>query len=135
MSEQDFREQAEGYEGLLVIYYPPRERGYRAILKTLESVKISGYTVQALRWTDGGSIPKIARIVAAPLGYLFPAFLVHDVSLFDGLGWKEANKRFNIVMKDLDAPIIQRLIVINVVRLNGMFQKLKSMVGLRGRYV
>ena len=135
MGEQDYREQAQRSDGIRVIYYPPSERGQRPVLQTLEFVHLGDFRVDPERWTDGGSVPGIARSVAAPLGYLFRAFLIHDTSLFDGYGWTESNKRLRRAMRLLNAPAWQRVAVMAAVRGNAILQRTKARLGLSGMYV
>ena len=135
MSESDFMQRAKRFDGINVVYYPPNKPNQRPILETLEDVKLGGFLVESGRWTDGGSIPSLGRAVAAPLGYLFRAFLIHDVALFDGLGWNEANSRFNTAMKALNAPTWQRLTIMAAVRSNATWQRTKAKLGFEGQYV
>ena len=135
MSEEEFRQQAERSDGIHVIYYPPNEISRRPILQTLEVVWLGDFRVSAGRWTDGGSIPSLGRAVAAPLGYLFRAYLIHDTSLFDGWGWSKANSRFNTAIKALGAPTWQRLAIMSAVKSNAAWQHTKSKLGFEGQYV
>ena len=135
MSEEDFRQQAKRFDGINVVYYPPNKPGQRPILQTMEVVKLGTFHITASRWTDGGSVPSLGRAVAAPLGYLFRAFLIHDTSLFDGLGWTESNKRLNEAMKTLEAPVWQRLAVMSAVKTNAGWQKTRAWFGWEGKYV
>lgn len=135
MSEEDFKRRARRFDGINVVYYPPAEKGQRPILQTLEVVRLGDFRVSSNRWTDGGSIPSIGRVVAAPLGYLFIAFLIHDTSLFDGWGWSKANSRFNTAMKALEAPAWQRLSIIAAVKGNATWQHTKAKLGFEGQYV
>jgi len=135
MSEADFRRQAQHYDGIRCDFYPPRSRQQKPILKTLQAVTVGPFRVESERWTDGGSVPRIAHSVAHPLGYLFPAFLVHDVSLFDGLGWGQSNARFDRAMKALGAPHWQRVAVLSAVKLNGKWQNIRASLGWEAKHV
>ena len=135
MSESDFILQAKCFDGINVVYYPPNKPGQRPILETLEVVRLGDFRVSSGRWTDGGSIPSLGRAVAAPLGYLFVAFLIHDVALFDGLGWDVANKRLKAALRILGAPWWQRTAIMTAVRGNATWQKTKSKLGFKGQYV
>lgn len=135
MSEQDFIQQARQYDGIRVIYYPPLEKGQRPILKTLEFVRLDPFVISPHRWTDGGSVPGVARGITNPLGYLFRAFLIHDTSLFDGWGWDKANERFNTAMRLLNAPGWQRVSIITTVRANAKWQRIKARMGWESKYV
>ena len=135
MSESDFIKQAKRFDGINVVYYPPNKPGQRPILETLEVVRLGDFRVSSGRWTDGGSIPSLGRAIAAPLGYLFRAYLIHDTSLFDGWGWSKANSRFNTAMKALNAPGWQRLAIMAAVKGNATWQRTKSKLGWKGKYV
>lgn len=135
MTEKDFRLKAQKYKGIACVYYPPRKRGQRPILKTLDNVAVGEYEIQHGRWTDGGSIPRIAHLVAHPLGYLFPAFLLHDTSLFDGYGWRDSNRRFAKAMRDLNAPAWQRTAILSAVGANGKWQQFRAWLGWSADYV
>ena len=135
MSESDFREQAQRSDGIDVVYYPPAKRGERAILETRQVVRLGDFVVSPGRWTDGGSIPKLGRAFVDPLGYLFRAFLIHDTSLFDGWGWDRANDRLATAMDLLDAPLWQRLAVLEAVRANAKWQRFKARMGWEAMYV
>jgi len=135
MSEADFRAQAQHYQAIPCDYYPPTQRKQKPILQTLQPVRLGPFLIDEGRWTDGGSVPRIARGMAHPLGYLFRAFLVHDTSLFDGLGWKQANARFNVAMKLIDAPSWQRWAILTAVKANGTWQHVRNWIGLEADYV
>ena len=135
MSESDFILQAKRFDGINVVYYPPNKPGQRPILETLEVVRLGDFQVSSGRWTDGGSIPSLGRAVAAPLGYLFVAFLIHDVALFDGLGWDVANKRLKAALRILGAPWWQRKAIMAAVKGNATWQRTKSKLGWEGQYV
>lgn len=135
MSEADFRQQANDYMGILVVYYPPDERGKRVILETQEVVRLGEFRIGPGRWTDGGSVPSIAHGMVNPLGYLFRAFLIHDTSLFDGWGWDKANERFNTAMRLLGAPEWQRVAIMTAVRGNAKWQHIRARMGWEADYV
>ena len=75
------------------------------------------------------------NVVYAPLGHLFVAFLIHDVALFDGLGWGAANRRFNTAMKALGAPVWQRTAIMAAVKGNARWQKTRKWFGWSSKYV
>lgn len=131
MDESDFESQAQSVDGIRCVLYPTR----RPILHTRQPVTVNGIRIEHQRWTDGGSVPRWAHVVAHPLGYLFPAFLLHDVSLFDGHGWDESNRRFDEAMKELGASAWQRLTVLSAVRANGQWQKFRALLGWRANHV
>ena len=135
MSETWFERQAQARRGLLCCFYPAGQFAGRPILETREPNTVAGYEIAAGRWTDGGSTPWLARLFAAPLGHLFFAYLLHDVSLFDGHGWRESNRRMREAMTAVGASRWEYVMVLGPVRLNGSWQHTKHWMGLPSRYV
>jgi len=135
MTELDFRQLAQRADGIEVIYYPPRTLNGTVILQTRQTVRLGEFVVSPGRWTDGGSIPGIAKAMANPFGHLFRAFLIHDTSLFDRYGWQKSNDRLRAAMKRLNAPLWQRTAIMAGVQSNAVWQRTKATIGLEADYV
>lgn len=135
MTEADFRQQAERSDGIACTFYPARRPLQQSIVRVDEPVRIAGHLLDPVRWTDGGSIPWFVRWIASPLGYLFRAYLLHDVLLFDGYGWAYANRKLAEAMNELDAPLWQRVAVLEAVRANARWQRFKARMGWEAMYV
>ena len=135
MTEAAFKAQALRSAGIRCTLFPASHPLQRSILRVDEQIHIVGHCIGWSRWTDGGSIPWFGRIFANPLGYLFPAFLLHDILLFDGYGWEVANQELAKAMDALGAPLWQRIVVLEAVRANAKWQYVRARLGWEAMYV
>lgn len=133
MAENKVRQAAKRYRRRIpCTYHVPDKIGQRPILQTHEHLIIGRQSVDPGRWTDGGSIPPIGRPFVNPFGYLFPAFLKHDVDWYSG-EFERANEELRENLEHLGAPTWQGIVILIAVRGNAKWQRLKQRRAQRTR--
>ena len=107
----------------------------RVRYRLITSVSVPPYDVPEGFVTDGASVPRIFWSVFPPVGRYFVAAIVHDYALEQGVGWHEANGRFDYVLRKLGIRGWRRILMVKAVQLNGIWQHLRHYMGLSSRYV
>lgn len=110
------------------------ERSLSVSLITSDGVAFD-YPVQPGFVTDGATVPRVFWSVFPPVGRYFLAAVAHDHALANGKGWPTSNAVFDAALRGAGVAAWRRFLMVNAVRLNGIYQHARHAIGLEARHV
>lgn len=84
---------------------------------------VQGVTIPALFITDGATVPRFLWFFFPPVCRYFPAAIVHDYLLTQGVSWRKANQVFRETLKALGVKWWRRKLMGASVGLYGLYRE------------